>query len=78
MKLQNETDANSIGEYLRWKRGKRTQSDVAAEAGVSVTLLSRWEQPGSFPTWTSLRKIGSVLGLTIEDWRNIGELGGAS
>jgi len=66
----------TLAEFLRWKRGTRSQLDVAKAAGVPAGRLSGWEKGDWIPTFPTLRKLAPALGFTDRDWETIGLLGG--
>lgn len=47
------------------KGQRKTQADVAKEAGISVQLYSRTESTGMGPSVSTAKKIASALGF---DW----------
>ncbi len=59
----------TLGDKLRKRRTdlKKSQYDVAKEAGVRPELISRLENGRSDGSFASLHKIAHVLGMTIDE-----------
>jgi transcriptional regulator with XRE-family HTH domain len=57
-------DLASVLRALRVKDG-RSQEALAHEAGITVGALARIERGETNPTWTTVRRIASALGVTL-------------
>jgi transcriptional regulator with XRE-family HTH domain len=51
----------SVGTTIRLLRGERSQEDLAHEAGISTSTLSRIERGLHQPSLPTLRKIAAAL-----------------
>jgi transcriptional regulator with XRE-family HTH domain len=51
---------------LRHERGV-TQEELAFEADVTISTLSRIERGENSPTWTTTQAISTALGITLQD-----------
>lgn len=65
--MQNELKAVEIGERLAALRGKRTQRELARDAGVDVGTVSRIERGEIDPTLGTLKKLANALGRPLAD-----------
>jgi transcriptional regulator with XRE-family HTH domain len=57
----------SVGTRIKLLRGKRSQEDLAHEAGISTSTLSRLERGLHQPSLSTLRKIATALGVSLVD-----------
>lgn len=59
------------GEELRRRRRERdlTQGDVAEKLGVSVAVVSAWEQGGKTPNWRRACQLADAVGVTLDQLR---------
>jgi transcriptional regulator with XRE-family HTH domain len=57
----------SVGTRIKLLRGERTQEDLAHEAGISTSTLSRLERGLHQPSLSTLRKIATALGVSLVD-----------
>jgi len=55
----------SVGTTIKLLRGKRSQEDLAHEAGISTSTLSRLERGLHQPSLPTLRKIARALGVSL-------------
>lgn len=65
----------TLGDKLRAKRLalKKSQYEVAVEAGLRPEVISRLENNKSPGSLVSLHKLAPVLGLTIEELANLSQ-----
>lgn len=57
----------SVGTTIRLLRGERSQEDLAHEAGISTSTLSRLERGLHQPSLPTLRKLAVALGVSLAD-----------
>jgi transcriptional regulator with XRE-family HTH domain len=57
----------SVGTTIKLQRGERSQEDLAHEAGISTSTLSRIERGLHQPSLPTLRKIAAALGVSLVD-----------
>lgn len=57
----------TVGERLRKARGDRTQSEVAAQIGVSQTTIAFWESDEVSPRTDRLRQLAKYYKLKLSD-----------
>lgn len=76
MKVSRETEVETVGEYLRWKRGRRPLAVIAEAVDCSVQALSQWERGEKSPSQARLRTLGDALDFNADDWQRIGLLQG--
>jgi transcriptional regulator with XRE-family HTH domain len=57
----------SVGTTIKLLRGERPQEDLAHEAGISTSTLSRIERGLHQPSLPTLRKIAVALGVSLAD-----------
>jgi transcriptional regulator with XRE-family HTH domain len=57
----------SVGTTIKLLRGERPQEDVAHEAGISTSTLSRVERGLHQPSLPTLRKLATALGVPLAD-----------
>lgn len=57
-----------IGEKIRQerKRNRLTQEELAAQMGVSIKTLQRWETEERSPRTKELKKLSEILGTSVE------------
>lgn len=62
----------TIGHVLRMKRLVRnlTQQEVAEKIGVSVSMVSAWENDRFFPSSLRLKQLAAIYNVTVEDLTN--------
>jgi transcriptional regulator with XRE-family HTH domain len=63
----------SVGTTIKLLRGERPQEDLAYEAGISTSTLSRIERDLHQPSLPTLRKIAAALGISLTDLINASE-----
>jgi transcriptional regulator with XRE-family HTH domain len=49
------------------ERSGRSQEAIAHDAGTTVGTLARIERAQTNPTWTTVRRLASALGLTMAE-----------
>jgi transcriptional regulator with XRE-family HTH domain len=57
----------SVGTTIKLLRGERPQEDVAHEAGISTSTLSRLERGLHQPSLPTLRKLATALDVSLAD-----------
>jgi transcriptional regulator with XRE-family HTH domain len=57
----------SVGTTIKLLRGERPQEDVAHEAGISTSTLSRVERGLHQPSLPTLRKLASALDVSLAE-----------
>ncbi|HEY2282979.1 MAG TPA: helix-turn-helix transcriptional regulator [Solirubrobacteraceae bacterium] len=57
----------SVGTTIKLLRGERPQEDVAHEAGISTSTLSRVERGLHQPSLPTLRKLAVALEVSLAD-----------
>ena len=57
----------SVGTTIKLLRGERPQEDVAHEAGISTSTLSRIERGLHQPSLPTLRKLAVALRVSLAD-----------
>ena len=57
----------SVGTTIKLLRGERPQEDLAHEAGISTSTLSRVERGLHQPSLPTLRKLAAALGVPLAD-----------
>ncbi len=57
----------SVGTTIKLLRGERPQEDVAHEAGISTSTLSRVERGLHQPSLPTLRKLASALNVSLAE-----------
>lgn len=57
----------SVGTTIKLLRGARPQEDLAHEAGISTSTLSRVERGLHQPSLPTLRKLAAALGVSLAD-----------
>jgi transcriptional regulator with XRE-family HTH domain len=58
-----------LGKAIRELRHKRDASlkKVAADAGITLNMLSMIERGEGNPTWATVRRIAAALGVTVSE-----------
>jgi transcriptional regulator with XRE-family HTH domain len=66
---RSERPQRALGEAIRKLRlkGGATQKTLAGNAGITIATLSQIERGESNPTWDTLKKIASALGVSMGD-----------
>jgi len=67
-------DLGSAIKRLRLDRGL-TQEDLAHSAGITTGTLSRTESGETSPSWRTVRRIATALGISAADLVAAGEQG---
>lgn len=57
----------SVGTTIKLLRGERPQEDVAHEAGISTSTLSRVERGLHQPSLPTLRKLAAALDVSLAE-----------
>ena len=57
----------SVGTTIKLLRGERPQEDLAHEAGISTSTLSRLERGLHQPSLPTLRKLATALDVSLAD-----------
>jgi transcriptional regulator with XRE-family HTH domain len=57
----------SVGTTIKLLRGERPQEDVAHDAGISTSTLSRVERGLHQPSLPTLRKLASALNVSLAE-----------
>ncbi|HEV3319627.1 MAG TPA: helix-turn-helix transcriptional regulator [Solirubrobacteraceae bacterium] len=57
----------SVGTTIKLLRGERPQEDLAHEAGISISTLSRVERGLHQPSLPTLRKLATALDVSLAD-----------
>jgi transcriptional regulator with XRE-family HTH domain len=57
----------SVGTTIKLLRGERPQEDVAHEAGISTSTLSRVERGLHQPSLPTLRKLAAALDVSVAE-----------
>ncbi len=68
VKIILNQETTLIGKLLREMRGRMTLQDVADQAGIDYTCLSRIERGVTMPSIENLRKILLWVGVPKEQW----------
>ena len=63
----------SVGTTIKLLRGERPQEDLAHEAGISTSTLSRLERGLHQPSLPTLRKLATALDVSLADLINAAE-----
>lgn len=66
---QSDNPQPALGAAIRSLRGEREakQLDIAEDAGITVSHLSKIETGKVNPTWGTVEAIAAALGVTIAD-----------
>lgn len=72
--MPSTPDLGSAIKRLRLDRGL-TQEDLAHSAGITTGTLSRTESGETSPSWRTVRRIATALGISAADLVAAGEQG---
>lgn len=67
-------NVDTIGEFLRVKRGMLSRKGLAERTGITSAAIGRFERDKDLPTQEELVKLTGVLEFFPEDWDVIREL----
>jgi transcriptional regulator with XRE-family HTH domain len=64
----------SVGTTIKLLRGERPQEDLAHEAGISTSTLSRLERGLHQPSLPTLRKLATALDVSVAELMRAAEV----